>query len=70
MTTLFVTIPIGIVASSVIECSFEYGERCIFENEANHQLNWEFINVSKDHFTLSESKVVYIKFQNPFLSHC
>ncbi|XP_076084855.1 MAM and LDL-receptor class A domain-containing protein 1-like isoform X1 [Mytilus galloprovincialis] len=33
-----------LTTSSVIECSFEYGERCIFENEANHQLNWEFIN--------------------------
>ncbi|XP_052085404.1 MAM and LDL-receptor class A domain-containing protein 1-like isoform X2 [Mytilus californianus] len=33
-----------LTTSSVFECSFEYGERCIFENEANHQLNWEYMN--------------------------
>ncbi|XP_063405763.1 MAM and LDL-receptor class A domain-containing protein 1-like [Mytilus trossulus] len=33
-----------LTAFSVIECSFEYGERCIFENQANNQLNWEYQN--------------------------
>ncbi|XP_052085410.1 MAM and LDL-receptor class A domain-containing protein 2-like isoform X5 [Mytilus californianus] len=30
--------------SSVVKCTFEYGERCIFETEANHQLNWDYQN--------------------------
>ncbi|XP_076084499.1 MAM and LDL-receptor class A domain-containing protein 1-like isoform X1 [Mytilus galloprovincialis] len=29
-------------SSAVVKCTFEYGERCIFETEANHELNWDY----------------------------
>ncbi|XP_063405765.1 MAM and LDL-receptor class A domain-containing protein 2-like [Mytilus trossulus] len=31
-----------LTSSAIVKCTFEYGERCIFETEANHELNWDY----------------------------